>query len=373
MTMLADTYAGKRVLVTGHTGFKGTWLSLWLQSLGAEVFGYSLAPSTQPSLFELSQAELQLTHELGDVRDASRLATYVADVRPDFVFHLAAQALVRESYLSPLETLATNVMGTANLLEAVRAANVPARVVIVTSDKCYENQEWSWGYRENEAMGGYDPYSMSKGCAELVTSSWRRSFFTSPKSNVRVASARAGNVIGGGDWSQDRIVVDCVNNLLTQQPIGLRNPSSTRPWQHVLEPLSGYLLLGSMLNSPDGERFADAWNFGPSVQSVRPVRELVEAVIERWGSGTWQDLSDPRAPHEAQLLSLNWEKAHHKLGWSPVWEFAVCIQTTVDWYKAWNTKGTPIRKLCLEQIQAYTEHAQAKQLAWARGPHTCVS
>jgi CDP-glucose 4,6-dehydratase len=355
---LSRAYRGKRVLVTGHTGFKGSWLVLWLESLGAEVHGLALAPETPQWLFSAAQLERHCRHALGDVRDFEAVAKRVDEVKPEVVFHLAAQPLVRRSYQQPLETLATNVMGTAHVLEAVRKRDEPCRVVIVTSDKCYENRERDEGYREDEAMGGHDPYSMSKGATELVTASWRRSFFPVEqlaKHGVAVASARAGNVIGGGDWAEDRLVPDIVRSLAQQQPVPGRNPRSVRPWQHVLEPLSGYLLLGARLEGADAASAAEAWNFGPKDESSRTVRELVEAMIAAWGSGKWEDKSDPKAVHEAKLLRLSIEKAKQRLGWSPRWGFDETVRRTTEWYRAQTrgAKADELVKMTQADINAY--------------------
>ncbi len=360
-SLLRGAYAGRRVLVTGHTGFKGPWLLHWLRELGAEVTGFSLAPETSPSLFDVTDAGAGVRDLRGDVRDPAAVRAAVAESRPAVVFHLAAQALVRRSYAEPAETLATNVMGTAHVLEAVRAAGRPCAVVVVTSDKCYENREWVYGYREDEPMGGHDVYSMSKGAAELAVSSWRRSFFP-PASlashGVAVASARAGNVVGGGDWSDARIVPDCARALARGEPVVVRNPASVRPWQHVLEPLGGYLLLGARLQGHGTDRpqdFCEGWNFGPAVDSTRPVRAVVEAMIAAWGEGSWVDRRDPHAPHEAGLLRLSIEKAHARLGWSPRWGFEETFARTAAWYRAFyrGADGSALRGLCLEQIRAY--------------------
>lgn len=357
---LRATYAGKRVLVTGHTGFKGSWLTLWLAELGAEVTGYALAPDTTPALFERAGVEPCCRSIIADVRDAGRLAEVVRETRPEAVLHLAAQSLVRRSYQQPLETLQTNVLGTANLLEAVRAAGRPCAVVVVTSDKCYENHERPDGYREDEPMGGHDVYSMSKGAAELVTASWRRSFFHPARiaqHGVAVATARAGNVVGGGDWAQDRIVPDAVAALSAGQAIPVRNPHGVRPWQHVLEPLGGYLLLGARLLGPHAAAHAEAWNFGPRLEDARPVRDVVEAIIAAWGSGRWDDRHDPSAPHEAGLLRLSIEKATARLGWAPRWHFDETFRRTVDWYKAFHAgaSAATLAGLCRTQIREYLE------------------
>ncbi len=357
---LRAAYAGKRVLVTGHTGFKGAWLTLWLADLGAEVTGYALAPDTTPALFDRARAGVACRSVIADVRDSARLAAVVREVRPDVILHLAAQALVRRSYQQPLETLQTNVLGTAHLLEAVRAAGRPCAVVVVTSDKCYENREWLYGYREDEPLGGHDVYSMSKGATELVTASWRRSFFPLQRlaqHGVAIATARAGNVVGGGDWAQDRIVPDAIAALAAGRPIPVRNPAGVRPWQHVLEPLGGYLLLGARLQGPQGAAHAEAWNFGPRPEDARPVREVVEALIAAWGSGRWDDRHDPSAPHEAGLLRLSIDKATARLGWSPRWGFRQTFQRTADWYRAFHEGASDqaLADLCRAQIHDYLE------------------
>ena len=360
----------RRILVTGHTGFKGSWLCLWLKELGATVTGYALAPPTTPSNFDVSKVGTCLVrHVIGDVRDAEMLARVVSDVDPDVIFHLAAQSLVRESYRDPVTTVATNVMGTVNLLEAVRRRNKPCVVVVITSDKCYENREWLYGYRETDPMGGHDPYSMSKGAAELVVASWRRSFFAPAeidRHGVAVATVRAGNVIGGGDWQQDRILVDCISSLQAGQPIGVRSPSATRPWQHVLEPLGGYLLLASTMlraSVTEGALLADAWNFGPEPPSCWPVAGLVDEVIRCWGAGTWRDISDPAAPHEAGFLALCCDKATRILRWRPVWDAGRAVAETVAWHKAF-TAGANVAEVCRKQIGSYCADACRTPGAW---------
>jgi CDP-glucose 4,6-dehydratase len=357
---LRATYAGKRVLVTGHTGFKGSWLTTWLSHLGAEVTGYALAPDTVPALFDVAGVGRRCRSLIADVRDVAGLTAAVRETRPEVVFHLAAQSLVRRSYQLPLETLQTNVLGTAHLLEAVRAAGRPCAVVIVTSDKCYENHERPDGYREDEPMGGHDVYSMSKGAAELVTASWRRSFFPPGRiaqHGVVVATARAGNVVGGGDWARDRIVPDAIAALSAGEAIPVRNPHGVRPWQHVLEPLSGYLLLGVRLLGPDAAAHAEAWNFGPVVEDARPVRNVVEAIITAWGSGRWDNRHDPQAPHEAGLLRLSIDKAAARLGWAPRWPFDKTFRRTVEWYRAFHQGASPeaLSALCLTQINDFLE------------------
>jgi CDP-glucose 4,6-dehydratase len=355
--VLARTYRGARVLVTGHTGFKGAWLTMWLHDLGAKVTGLALEPDTKPSLFEAAAVSELCRHEVGDIRDYERVLGVVRETKPDFVFHLAAQALVRKSYAEPVSTIATNVLGTAHVLEAVRQAGIRSHVVVVTSDKCYENREWVHGYREADPMGGHDPYSMSKGAAELVTSSYRRSFFPPEKHaqhGVALGSARAGNVIGGGDWAADRLIPDIVMALSEGRVVGIRNPTAVRPWQHVLEPLGGYLLLGAHLQA-NPAKFSDAYNFGPSLVSSVTVREMVEAFVAAWGEGRWEDRSDPNAPHEAHLLRLSIDKAHAELGFVPRWDAATTIAATVDWYRthARGAKATDLRAMTIAQIRAY--------------------
>jgi CDP-glucose 4,6-dehydratase len=355
---LREAFQGRRVLVTGHTGFKGSWLTLWLQHLGAEVWGLSLAPENDRWLFTAARVDRFCHHAVGDIRDAALVLKRVKEAQPEVVLHLAAQALVRRSYQNPLETVATNVMGTAHVLEAVRAYGKPCRVVVVTSDKSYENRERDEGYREDEAMGGHDPYSMSKGATELLTSSWRRSYFSPAKvkeHGVLVASARAGNVIGGGDWAEDRLVPDIIRSLMDKKPIGVRNPNSVRPWQHVLEPLGGYLLLAARMGRPGGEALADGWNFGPEAASTRTVADLVEVALSAWGSGRWEDQSDPNALHEAKLLKLSIEKARTRLGWGPRWGFEETVRRTVTWYRAQAYGAQPdvLEQLVRAQLDDY--------------------
>ena len=355
---LRAAYAGKRVLVTGHTGFKGGWLTVWLSALGADTTGLALEPSTSLSFFsDVSVVDL-CHHNIGDIRDADLVRSKVHEARPDIIFHLAAQSLVRRSYDEPLETLQTNVMGTANVLEAIRAERRPCAVVIVTSDKCYENREWVHGYRENDPMGGHDVYSMSKGATELVVQSWRRSFFPPERfgdHGVALASARAGNVIGGGDWAKDRIVPDAVRALAAGKLVPVRNPGSIRPWQHVLEPLGGYLLLGARLLGGEAPSYCEAWNFGPAPESTRPVSDVVRAMVECWGSGSWVAAPEAAAVHETGLLRLCIEKAFARLGWSPLWGLREAVAKTAEWYRAREdgARGEALRQLCLRQIDAY--------------------
>ncbi len=347
-------WAGKRVFLTGHTGFKGSWLSLWLQSLGAQVYGYALAPTSEPNLFELAQVAQGMTSTLGDIRDAAALQAAMQAAQPDIVLHLAAQALVRYSYAQPVETYSTNVMGLVHLLEAVRATPGIKAVLNVTSDKCYENREWHWGYRENEPLGGYDPYSNSKACAELVTSAYRNSYFHPAQyaqHGVALASARAGNVIGGGDWASDRLIPDMLRAIASGQPVSIRNPHAIRPWQHVLEPLSGYLSLAEHLYRA-GPAFADAYNFGPHENDARPVQWIVEHLCAAWGGGAaWQLDSSPQ-PHEASYLKLDCAKARAQLGWQPRWRLAHTLDQIVAWHQA-QQRGDDMRRVTLAQIASY--------------------
>ncbi len=370
----ADIYRGRKVLVTGHTGFKGSWLCEWLLSLGAEVTGLSLDPDTTPALFNRLGLKGRLRDHRGDVRDLAAVRRAVDGCQPDFVFHLAAQPLVRLSHEQPAETYATNVMGTVNILEAVRLAGRPCVVIAITTDKCYENREWIHSYREEDPLGGHDPYSSSKGAAELVIAAYRRSYWSEEQRargkvpDVRLASARAGNVIGGGDWALDRIMPDCIHSLQRGEPIPVRNRHATRPWQHVLEPLGGYLWLGACLHRPGlarlGGRLAEAFNFGPELASNRTVAELVEAVLRTW-PGRWEDRSDPRAVHEANLLNLATDKARHFLGWHPVWEFDRTIAQTVAWYRRSTTDAAAL-ELTRSQIAEYAADAGRLGLAWTK-------
>lgn len=355
-TKLATAYAGKRVFLTGHTGFKGSWAALWLHRLGAKVTGLALPPNTNPAMFDLCGIEGIIDHHLGDIRNAALVRELLVAAEPDIVLHLAAQPIVRQSYVDPLETMATNVMGTAHVLEAVRAAARPMAVVVVSSDKCYDNRGWVWGYRENDAMGGSDPYSASKGATELVTASWRDSFF-GPDSGVRLASARAGNVIGGGDWAANRIVPDCVRSFCVGRRVELRNPLATRPWQHVLEPLGGYLLLGAELMAAKGGDYCSGWNFGPAAQDVRPVEELVEMMARHWGASAQWDKSLGPHPKEAAVLSLNCDKAVSQLGWSPTWSLDTMIGQTARWYRAWYEGGHDMQALSFMQIEDFLKTA----------------
>ena len=326
-------YRGKRVFITGHTGFKGSWLTEWLLALGAHVTGYSLPPPTDPALFDQLGLAARIKHIEADIRDLDRLSAAIVESDPEFVFHLAAQPLVRLSYDQPVETYQTNVIGTVHVLEALRSLTTPCVAIFVTTDKCYENREWLHAYREEDPLGGYDPYSSSKAAAEIAIAAYRQSFFNpARRTPVKVASARAGNVIGGGDWAQDRIVPDSIRALARGEAIRVRNKNSTRPWQHVLEPLSGYLTLAAALATRDEEQLCSAFNFGPTLASNRSVEALVNQILKQW-PGKWADQSDPNAPHEARLLNLATDKAFHLLNWSPVWNFETTAQMTVDWYR----------------------------------------
>jgi len=348
-------YKGKRVLVTGHTGFKGSWLSIWLNELGAEVIGVGLDPYSEKDNFVLSGIGSKIKADIrADIRDGKRMKEIFAEYKPEIVFHLAAQPLVRLSYDIPVDTYQTNVMGTINILEAIRATDSVKVGVMITTDKCYENKEQIWGYRENEPMGGYDPYSSSKGAAEIAIASWRRSFFNPKdyeKHGKSIASVRAGNVIGGGDWALDRIIPDCIRALESGRPIDIRSPKAIRPWQHVLEPLGGYMLLAKkMWQSPT--EYCEGWNFGPRAESISTVWEVASKVVENYGSGELRDISDPNALHEAKLLMLDISKAKFRLGWEPRMDINQTIAMTTDWYRKY--KEIPVYELCVYEINEYT-------------------
>jgi CDP-glucose 4,6-dehydratase len=352
-------WSGRRVFITGHTGFKGGWLATWLGLLGAEVHGYALPPETTPSLFEVTRIGDRVHSVLGDIRDYPALKRALDDAKPSIVFHLAAQPLVRRSYKAPVETYATNVMGTVHLLEAVRASERPCAVVNVTSDKCYENREWMWGYREHDPMGGHDPYSSSKGCAELVTAAYRRSYF-GETSGVRVATARAGNVIGGGDWAEDRLIPDCVRHFGSEQAVPLRNPNAKRPWQHVLEPLRGYLLLAEKLSTAREESpgtFDRGWNFGPYDSEVLPVSEVVDVFAKHWGGRAQWKATGGADVHEAQALKLDSTMAIESLGWRPKLGLDQALKLTAEWYQH-HRAGKDARKITEAQIAQYQELKQ---------------
>lgn len=349
-TVSPEFWQGKRVFLTGHTGFKGSWLSLWLQSMGAVVKGFALEPQTTPSLFNEARIADGMESRIGDIRDLATIVASMKAFNPEVLIHMAAQPLVRLSYREPVATYATNVMGTVHVLEAARQCPNLRAIVNVTTDKCYENREWDWGYRENEPMGGHDPYSNSKGCAELVTAAYRNSFFNQ-KDSAALASARAGNVIGGGDWAVDRLIPDILRAFESQQPVVVRNPLATRPWQHVLEPLSGYLLLAEKLYA-QGASFAEGWNFGPRDDDVKPVQWILNHMVQRWGQdASWKLDSSPQ-PHEAQLLKLDISKARARLKWHPKWTLADALESIVDWHRAW-LKGNNTKETTLAQIIHY--------------------
>ena len=351
--MSREFWRDKRVFLTGHTGFKGGWLALWLMDMGAQVHGYALPPPTEPNFFTVCGLQAQLsTSTIADIRDAASLAQAMHAVRPDIVLHLAAQSLVRYSYAAPLETYAVNVMGTANLLEAVRQTPGVKAVINITSDKCYENREWVWPYRENEAMGGFDPYSSSKGCAELVTAAYRRSYLA--PAGIHLASARSGNVIGGGDWATDRLIPDFLRTVDAGKTLIVRSPQATRPWQHVLEPLAGYLVLAERLASEGGE-YAEAWNFGPQDAGTRPVQWIVEYLCAQVPRATWQRDTTPQ-PHETNYLKLDSSKANSRLGWYPRWNLESALGKTLSWHQAWK-QGADMRATSRAQIHDYESGA----------------
>ena len=347
-----EFWKGRRVFLTGHTGFKGSWMSAWLYQLGAKVTGYALEPPTNPSLFNDAAISKCLVKEFtADICDSKLLNSAITESQPEIVIHMAAQSLVRESYSEPVNTYATNVMGTVNILEASRSIPSVKAVLNITSDKCYDNKEWVWGYRENDPMGGYDPYSSSKGCAELVTAAYRNSFFS--EAGIAVATARAGNVIGGGDWAKDRIVPDAMRAFMANLPLVVRNPKSIRPWQHVLEPLSGYLQLCQQLFiKPDD--FSQGWNFGPSDDDAEPVAILANIMANGWGEGASWSTDQKEHPHEAHYLKLDCSKANLKLNWKPVWKLDHALDATVQWYKAWHNKQD-MHEFTMDQIKAYQQ------------------
>lgn len=368
LSVFQQRFKDRRVLVTGHTGFKGSWLCEWLLQLGAQVCGYALPPLPDQTLFgQLKLAERISRHHLRDIRDVDEVRNCVDQFQPDCVFHLAAQPLVRDSYRRPLETASTNIMGTAHVLDAVRQLREPVTVIVVTTDKCYENREVDYSYHEQDRLGGHDVYSASKACAELLTDAWRRSFL-SPAAGWRIASVRAGNVIGGGDWAADRIVPDIFRAVRAGNTVAVRNRYATRPWQHVLEPLSGYLWLAACLDDRadhDRTSAASAFNFGPRPESSRTVLELVQEVLQHVPAD-WQDETSEDAPHEAGLLKLSIEKADRVLNWQPVWNFATAVKKTAAWYMA-DASGTSATTLCGEQIQAYVQDAAQAGLEWTKG------
>jgi CDP-glucose 4,6-dehydratase len=359
--MFNGVFSGKRVWLSGHTGFKGSWLSEWLLGLGAEVTGFALPPDTSHSLFEQLDLSRRLTHQIGDIRDADIVQESISRAKPDFIFHLAAQPLVRRSYLKPIETFETNVNGTLHVLEALRLLNQPCTALFITSDKCYENKEHGLPYREEDHLGGRDPYSSSKAMAEIAVAAYRQSYFSRTDCCIRIASARAGNVIGGGDWAEDRIMPDSIRALESKASIQVRNPSATRPWQHVLEPLSGYLWYAARLSlEASTER---ALNFGPTLDSNRSVRNLVVEILKHW-PGDWIDGSNPSSVHEAKLLSLCIDRADQTLGWRPVWDFETTLARTVEWYRSNHQNPAGGLALVQAQIKSYCNDARAAGLGW---------
>jgi CDP-glucose 4,6-dehydratase len=363
---ISKNFSGKKILVTGHTGFKGSWLSIWLKQLGAKVHGVSFDIPSNPSHFDATNLSNQIEDHRLDIRDADSIATLVQKIQPDFVFHLAAQALVRPSYESPLETITTNAIGTANLLDALRRLNKPVVALMITSDKAYDNVEWVWGYRETDRLGGKDPYSASKGMAELVIKTYVESFFKSKDSNVSVGIARAGNVIGGGDWATDRIVPDCMQAWALNKTVDIRSPHATRPWQHVLEPLSGYLVLADAL-ARDNKFHGEAYNFGPSSNQNYPVSELIDEMANYWNNVRWNDVSGSKNHvHEAGLLKLNCDKALFDLNWRPTMEFLDTVKMTVEWYKHYyQNSNQSMHDFTLSQIVKYTKLAKIKDIDWS--------
>lgn len=348
-----DFWNGKRVFLTGHTGFKGSWLSLWLQQMGALVKGYALEPNTSPNLFELAEVANHMESEIGDITNLSQIKDSMYTFNPDILIHMAAQPLVRLSYDEPVLTYATNVMGTVNVLEAARNCKNLKAIVSVTTDKCYENKEWAWGYRENEPMGGHDPYSSSKGCAELVTAAYRNSFFNSENS-AAIASARAGNVIGGGDWADDRLIPDILKSFENKIPVIVRNPMATRPWQHVLEPLSGYLVLAEHLYA-EGKSYAEAWNFGPKDEDCKPVSWILDRMVANWNDQATWELDKNNNPHEAGYLKLDCSKAASKLNWQPKWNLDFTLGKIINWHQHF-LNGSNIHDECLNEIAEYQKN-----------------
>ena len=344
-------WKSKKVFLTGHTGFKGSWVSLWLQSMGAIVKGYSLEPNTKPNLFTEANVEENMNSEFGDIRNLNQISKSMLDFNPDILIHMAAQPLVRLSYQEPVDTYTTNVIGTVNVLEAARSCPNLKAIVSVTTDKCYENNEWDWGYRENEPMGGHDPYSSSKGCAELVTSAYRRSFFNS-EDTASLASARAGNVIGGGDWADDRLIPDILKAFEKSESVVIRNPISTRPWQHVLEPLSGYLVLAQELFE-NGKEYAEGWNFGPKDEDCQPVNWILDKMVANWGEGASWELDKNNNPHEAGFLKLDCSKASNRLKWQPKWSLQQTLKLIIEWHQVYVNKGD-VKEQCLTEIKKYS-------------------
>jgi len=361
--MVVDTefWKNKKVLITGHTGFKGSWLSLWLQSMGSQVVGVSLEPPTNPSLYKQARVAEDMVSLRADIRDLDKIKEIFYEHKPEIVFHLAAQPLVRYSYHNPVETYQTNVMGTLNILEAIRNVDSVRAAVMITTDKCYENHEWEWGYRENEPMGGHDPYSSSKGCAELLIASYRDSYF--PVSNYNkhktaIASVRAGNVIGGGDWADDRLIPDIIRAVQSNSTVHIRNPNSIRPWQHVFEPLDGYIELAEKL-FVSGEQYAEAWNFGPKEEDAKPVQWIVERMTKSWGEDANWIVDESEHPHEANYLKLDCSKAHSKLSWWPKWQLDNTLGKIIEWHKE-EQKGSDMKSFSLSQIECYMNVKEEK-------------
>ena len=366
-------WSGRRVLLTGHTGFKGSWLSLWLQKVGAELFGLALEPPTKVNLFQDACVERGMRSYIGDIRDSGLVGKIFAESRPEIVFHLAAQPLVRSSYEDPLSTYSTNVMGTANVLEAARKSDHLRAVIVITTDKCYENQEWEWPYRETDSLGGYDPYSNSKACAELVVSAYRNSFFNPSeysRHGVAVATARAGNVIGGGDWAEDRLVPDIIRSFMNKRPVRIRHPYAIRPWQHVLEPLRGYIGVAEML-CDKGTAGGEAWNFGPEQRDARPVEWIANELTALWGEGAQWELEESPQPHEAKSLKLDWSKAASRLGWWPDLRLKEALAMTTAWYKA-KLQGQDMRSFTESQIQRYVERIERNMKTFPNSGEECL-
>lgn len=356
-----NTYKGTRVLITGHTGFKGTWLTLWLKELGAEIVGYSLEPHTNPSMFDLCNTEDDIINIIGDIRDSKKLEKILQGFKPDIIFHLAAQPLVRESYNDPKLTYETNVIGTLNVYEAARKCESVKVIISITTDKCYENKEWVYGYRECDPMGGHDPYSSSKACVELLTASYRNSFFEDL--GIGIASARAGNVIGGGDWARERLIPDLIRAISKEETLIIRNPTAIRPWQHVLEPLSGYLWLGCLLLE-NTKKHSCGWNFGPNNNDTLSVEEILKLAINYWGRGKYE-IDKSVQPHEAGLLKLDINKAMSELNWNPVYDVEKAVEKTMDWYKSYYEKNIDMNEFTINQIKEYVKEARQKEILWS--------
>lgn len=351
---VSNFWKNKKVFLTGHTGFKGSWMAIWLSHLGAEVKGYSLEPPTNPSLFVEAKVESLIESEINDIRDYTKLSLSIKKFSPDIVIHMAAQPLVRASYINPLETYETNVMGTANILHAAIESPTIKAIVNITTDKCYENREIDIAYKEDDPMGGFDPYSSSKGCAELVTSAYRESFLRNK--NIGIASVRAGNVIGGGDWAEDRLIPDILRAFESNKSVVIRNPQATRPWQHVLEPLSGYLILAEKLYDSPSE-FSEGWNFGPNYSDVKPVGTILDYITKLWPGSSWQ-LDKSENPHEANLLKLDISKAKQKLNWKPTWNLETSLEKIIHWHNTWLSKSNDTQDICIKEIEQYTKDSK---------------